>query len=352
MKQMDRSNGRTSKRNSGKKFANPDLQSNDNDSVPQRQHADASLRDAETPQPVADSNEVAGTGVEEEAAHYRGDEGALDATTLYLNEIGYLPLLTAEQEVQLAREVALGSRPSKNRMIESNLRLVVAIAKRFQNRGLCLLDLVEEGNLGLIRAVEKYDPNLGYRFSTYATWWIKQAIDRALMNHSQTIRYPIHVMKDIQICVRAQEQLRDLLGRDPSSAELAAKTGKSAKEVKRLLGLHIKFCSADQQISEDSDSTLIDSISSGTEVEPQKILETEDLKDNVGHWLGKLSQRHRDVVVRRFGLQGHDDGTLEKVGEEVGITRERVRQLQIEALGKLRRMMERDGFFAEHLHDQ
>ena len=306
---------------------------------------------AADPDTLSSAADNESAGVEEEASRYRGDEGVLDATTLYLNEIGYLPLLSAEQEVQLAREVATGSRASKNRMIESNLRLVVAIAKRFQNRGLCLMDLVEEGNLGLIRAVEKYDPNLGYRFSTYATWWIKQAIDRALMNHAQTIRYPIHVMKDIQICVRANEQLRDLLGREPSLAELAAKTGKTVKEVKKLMGLHIKVCSADQLVSEDSDTTLIDNISSESNVEPQAILETENTNDNVDHWLGKLSKRHRDVVVRRFGLQGHEDGTLEEVGQQVGITRERVRQLQIEALGKLRRMMERDGFSAEHLRD-
>ncbi|MES2606753.1 MAG: sigma-70 family RNA polymerase sigma factor [Pseudomonadota bacterium] len=355
MKQMGRSgskNGKQSgKENSVKQSSvSNNLQDADkNNHSSSRQPESAYQADTDGASAAAESAEVG--GVEEEAAHYRGDETSLDATTLYLNEIGYLPLLNAEQEVQLAREVALGSRPSKNRMIESNLRLVVAIAKRFQNRGLCLLDLVEEGNLGLIRAVEKYDPNMGYRFSTYATWWIKQAIDRALMNHSQTIRYPIHVMKDIQACVRASEQLRDLLAREPSFPELAAKTGKSVKEVKRLMGLHIKFCSADQLVSEDSDSTLIDNISSSKDTEPQKILETRDIESNVDVWLGKLSQRHRDVVVRRFGLQGHEDGTLEKVGEDVGITRERVRQLQIEALGKLRRMMERDGFFAEHLHD-
>lgn len=351
MKQMGRSGNKNNKGNSGSKSpASSHLPDADNSNPPSSTRSELA-RQAETDSPQAVAEPAEATGVEEEAARYHGEETSLDATTLYLNEIGYLPLLNAEQEVQLAREVALGSRSSKNRMIESNLRLVVAIAKRFQNRGLCLLDLVEEGNLGLIRAVEKYDPDMGYRFSTYATWWIKQAIDRALMNHAQTIRYPIHIMKDIQSCVRASEQLRDLLGREPSFPELAAKTGRSVKEVKRLMSLHIKFCSADQLVSEDSDSTLVDNISSGKETEPQKILETRDIQNNVGVWLGKLSQRHRDVVVRRFGLQGHEDGTLEKVGEDVGITRERVRQLQIEALGKLRRMLERDGFFAEHLRD-
>ncbi len=284
-------------------------------------------------------------------ADERADEPSLDATTLYLNEIGYIPLLNVEQEVQLAREVVAGSHTSKNKMIESNLRLVVAIAKRYQNRGLCLLDLVEEGNLGLIRAVEKYNPELGYRFSTYATWWIKQSIDRALMNHAQTIRYPIHVMKDIHGCVKAGEQLRELHGRDPTQQEIAQKTGKSVKEVRRLQGLHFKIGSFNQTQSEDGDSSLVDSISAGKTSEPHQILELQDIKANVAVWLGKLSQRHRAVVVRRFGLQGHDDGTLEQVGIDVGITRERVRQLQIEALGKLRRMMERDGFVIDHLQE-
>lgn len=289
--------------------------------------------------------------IEEASASYFDRHDALDSTTLYLNEIGYIPLLSTEQELQLAREVLLGSVPSKNRMIESNLRLVVAIAKRFQNRGLPLLDLVEEGNLGLIRAVEKYDPELGYRFSTYATWWIKQAIDRALMNHAQTIRYPIHVVRDIQACARANDQLKELLGREPSLMELAAKTGKSQKDVKRLMALHIKYCSADQLVSEDSDCTVIDSIPAERSDEPLLRLELKDINSHVELWLGRLSFRHRDVVARRFGLLGHPGSTLEQVGAEVGITRERVRQLQIEALGKLRRMMERDGFSSEFLQD-
>ncbi|HTQ99214.1 MAG TPA: sigma-70 family RNA polymerase sigma factor [Candidatus Acidoferrum sp.] len=287
--------------------------------------------------------------VEEAAVRYRDADLSLDATTLYLNEIGYIPLLNAEQEVQLAREVVAGSLASKNKMIESNLRLVVAVAKRFQNRGLPLLDLVEEGNLGLIRAVEKYNPELGYRFSTYATWWIKQSIDRALMNHAQTVRYPIHVVKDIQCCLRAVEQLRDQLEREPLLREIALQVGKPQKEVKRLLNLHYRVTSTDQSAAEDSEMSVVDTIAAGTGDEPHQVLELQNLKANVTMWLGKLSQRHRDVVVRRYGLQGHEDLTLEEIGTDVGITRERVRQLQIEALGKLRRMMERDGLRAEHL---
>jgi RNA polymerase nonessential primary-like sigma factor len=278
-------------------------------------------------------------------------EDGLDATTLYLNEIGFIPLLTAEQEVQVARETVQGSRSSKHRMIESNLRLVVAIAKRFQNRGLCLLDMIEEGNIGLMRAVEKYNPELGYRFSTYATWWIKQAIDRALMNHSQTIRFPIHVMKDIQHCVRCSDQLRELLGREPSMDEIAELSARPVEQVKKLMALHIKICSADQMVADDSESSLVDQLPSQSETQPDQIAEEQNLQENMAHWVSRLSKRHRDVVIRRFGLNGFADGTLEDVGRDVGITRERVRQLQIEALVKLRRMMERDGFSPEQLED-
>lgn len=295
-------------------------------------------------------SDTEGVAEASKAGRASSDEG-LDATTLYLNEIGFIPLLTAEQELHLARETVKGSRDSRHKMIESNLRLVVAIAKRFQNRGLCLLDMIEEGNIGLMRAVEKYNPELGYRFSTYATWWIKQAIDRALMNHSQTIRFPIHIMKDIQHCVRCSDQLRELLGREPSMNEIAELSARPVEQVKKLMALHIKICSADQVVADDSESTLVDQLACQPETQPDQIVEEQDLQENMAHWVSKLSKRHREVVVRRFGLNGHQDGTLEDVGKDVGITRERVRQLQIEALMKLRRMMERDGFSPDKLQD-
>lgn len=273
------------------------------------------------------------------------DEGTQcsDPVTLYLNEIGNTALLSVVEELQLARETSAGSLASKNRMIEANLRLVVAIAKRYQGRGLGLMDLVEEGNLGLIRAVEKFDHAMGYRFSTYATWWIKQAIDRALMNQADTIRTPIHVVKEIWQCQRQITQLTALLGREPTPEELAPHLGKSPRAVRKLLNGRITVCSADHPLTEDAEVSLLDTFTDGAGSRPDAILEADDLLQSMEQWLGRLSHKHRDVLQRRFGLNGHQGATLEEVGQQVGLTRERVRQLQIEALEKLRRMMEREG---------
>jgi RNA polymerase nonessential primary-like sigma factor len=276
---------------------------------------------------------------------------AVDPTTLYLNEIGYAALLNAEQEVLLAREALQGNADSRKRMIEANLRLVVAIAKRYQHRGLGLPDLIAEGNIGLIRAVEKFDPELGFRFSTYATWWIKQTIDRALMNQARTIRLPIHVMKDLAVCLRALDKLRDETGREPTLQEVAAHVGKPVKTVERLLLSNTRVCSANVPLPEAAESSLMDNLPDENPTDPQVILQEQDLQESIGQWLERLSAKHRDVLSRRFGLRGHDGGTLEDVGKEIGLTRERVRQIQIEALAKLRRMMERDGFSADVMKD-
>jgi RNA polymerase nonessential primary-like sigma factor len=275
----------------------------------------------------------------------------IDATTLYLNEIGYTALLNAEQEIKLAREALQGNMDSRKQMVEGNLRLVVAIAKRFQNRGLSLMDLAAEGNIGLIRAVEKFDPELGYRFSTYATWWIKQAIDRALMNQARTIRLPIHVMKDIGLCMKAVEQFRDAEGREPSVEEVARQLGKPVKTVQRLLQSNTRISSANVPLTDSSEGSLMDSLPDETGNDPQQILQEQNLQESIEQWLSRLSAKQSDVVARRFGLRGHNGGTLEDVGKEIGLTRERVRQIQIEALTKLRRMMERDGFSADCLKD-
>jgi len=276
---------------------------------------------------------------------------AADATTLYLNEIGHTPLLDSAQEVALAREIAQGNKTSRKRMIEANLRLVVALAKRYQNRGLSLLDLIAEGNIGLIRAVEKFDPELGYRFSTYATWWIKQAIDRALMNQGRTVRLPIHVAKDLGQCQRVIEQVRERTGRPPAVEELARFLGKPVKQVRRLLQFDTRICSVDGPVLESADISLLDTLSDEKCNDPQQLLQQENIQHSMLHLLGKLTARQREVLSRRFGLAGYAGGTLEEVGREIGLTRERVRQIQIDALCRLQRMMVRDGFTVDCLQE-
>lgn len=274
-------------------------------------------------------------------------EQITDPTSMYLKEIGCIGLLNAEEEVKLAREVVKGNADSKKLMIESNLRLVVALAKRYQNRGLSLLDLIEEGNLGLIRAVEKFDPELGFRFSTYATWWIKQSIDRALMNQARTVRLPIHVMKDMNAYLKATEILREQQGTEPLVEAIAQKMGATVKAVRKLQRYNAHICSTDVPLTDSADCTLLDTLPSGQESEPEHVLQDEDLEVKIALWLERLSEKQREVLARRFGLGGYESSTLEDVGREVGITRERVRQIQIEALNKLRRMLEREGFSAD-----
>jgi RNA polymerase nonessential primary-like sigma factor len=267
---------------------------------------------------------------------------AYDATQMYLGEIGASPLLTAEEEVYFARKAIKGCEKSRNRMIESNLRLVVKIARRYLNRGLPLLDLVEEGNLGLIRAVEKFDPERGFRFSTYATWWIRQTIERAIMNQTRTIRLPIHVVKELNVYLRASRELAQKLDHEPTAEEIAEKVGKPVEAVSKMLGLNERIASVDTPIG-DGDKVLLDTLSDDQESSPSSKLQEQDLKQSIEYWLGQLSEKQREVLARRFGLMGYEPATLEDVGMEIGLTRERVRQIQVEALRRLRIMLERQG---------
>lgn len=273
----------------------------------------------------------------------------LDATRLYLNEIGFSPLLTAEEEVYYSRKLLKGDEAARKKMIECNLRLVVKISRRYLNRGLALLDLIEEGNLGLIRAVEKFDPERGFRFSTYATWWIRQTIERGIMNQTRTIRLPIHVVKEINIYLRAARHLAQTLDHEPSPEEIAEMVDKPIKDVKRMLGLNERTASVDSPIGQDSDSSLLDAIPDESNIDPVVLLQDDDVKDNIENWLGQLTEKQCEVVTRRFGLHGYDVSTLEEVGNSIGVTRERVRQIQIEALRKLREILEKEGFSVEAL---
>ncbi len=274
-------------------------------------------------------------------------EKTLDATQLYLNEIGFSPLLTPEEEVLFSRMAQRGEEAGRQRMIESNLRLVVKIARRYINRGLTLLDLIEEGNLGLIRAVEKFDPERGFRFSTYATWWIRQTIERAIMNQTRTIRLPIHVVKELNVYLRAARELTQRLDHEPTPEDIAQMVDKPVDEVKRLLGLNERVTSVDTPVGPDSDKSVLDTIADEQASDPAELLQDTNMNDSIGSWLEELTEKQREVIARRFGLRGYEPSTLEEVGLEIGLTRERVRQIQVEALKRLREIMERQGLSSD-----
>jgi len=271
-------------------------------------------------------------------------EGKMDATRIYLSEIGFSPLLSAEEEVYFSRLSLKGDEAARQRMIESNLRLVVKISRRYLNRGLALLDLIEEGNLGLIRAVEKFDPERGFRFSTYATWWIRQTIERALMNQTRTIRLPIHVVKEINVYLRAARHLSQSLDHEPSAEEIADMLDRPINDVKKMLGLNERVTSVDVPMGKDGDRSLLDAIPDENCSDPSDLLQNEDIKEHIDVWLDRLTDKQREVVERRFGLHGYDVSTLEEVGASIGVTRERVRQIQIEALRRLKVILESQGY--------
>ncbi len=271
-------------------------------------------------------------------------DGDLDATRLYLNEIGYTPLLNAEEEIHFARLAQQGDARARARMIESNLRLVVKIARRYVNRGLPLLDLIEEGNLGLIHAVEKFDPERGFRFSTYATWWIRQTIERAIMNQARTIRLPVHVVKEINACLRAARRCSQEGIREPTPEDIAQALDKPVSEVERMLGLNERTTSVDAPIAGDPERSILDAIPDDQGLDPSRAVQDEDVKRLLDSWLHRLTPKQRQVVVRRFGLHDQRVSTLEEVGDEIGVTRERVRQIQVEALARLRRILEAEGY--------
>ncbi len=273
----------------------------------------------------------------------------LDATQMYLNEIGFSPLLSAEEEVHYARLARKGDEMGRRRMIESNLRLVVKISRRYVNRGLSLLDLIEEGNLGLIRAVEKFDPERGFRFSTYATWWIRQTIERAIMNQTRTIRLPIHVVKELNVYLRAARELAQKLDHEPTAEDIAELLDKPVADVKRMLKLNERVTSVDTPLGPNSDKSILDTIADERMEDPGTELQNDDIQSNLSQWIEELPEKQREVLSRRFGLRGYEPSTLEDVGREIGLTRERVRQIQVEALKRLREVFEKHGLNAEVL---
>ena len=268
----------------------------------------------------------------------------VDPTHIYLHELGFKSLLTPEDELRVARLVKKGDPDARKTMIESNLRLVVKIARHYCSRGLPLLDLIEEGNLGLMTAVEKFDPERGFRFSTYATWWIRQTIERAIMNQSRTVRLPVHILKELNVYLRAAQYLSKTLDHTPSPEEIAEMIDKPIEDIRRLTGLLNDATSIDVQSGPDEQRmSLVDNIADEHNVDPAALLQDVDMQDHVKSWLENLSDRHREIIIRRFGLNDFESGTLEEVGKAVGLTRERVRQLQMEALQQLKEMIHREG---------
>lgn len=318
--------------------------------VPAADDEEKSEDDEQESQEAAPAAEAEESEAKEEKEEKEDDTYTqADATRLYLKEIGFSPLLTAEEEVFFARKAQRGDAAARRRMIESNLRLVVKIARRYMNRGLALLDLIEEGNLGLIRAVEKFDPERGFRFSTYATWWIRQTIERGIMNQTRTIRLPVHVLKEINIYQRAARYLSQKLDHEPTPEEVAQLLDKPIDDVKGMLGLNERLASVDAPLDDDPDRSLLDAIADERTLDPEKAQQREDLQQLIESWLNELNDKQREVVERRFGLNGREISTLEEVGADIGVTRERVRQIQVEALKRLRVILERAGFSVDSL---
>lgn len=267
-----------------------------------------------------------------------------DVTQKYLHEIGHNSLLDAETERVLTRKVRAGDFAARQKMIECNLRLVVNIAKHYLNRGLALLDLIEEGNLGLIHALEKFDPERGFRFSTYATWWIRQNIERAIMNQSRTIRLPVHVIKELNIFLRAWRYLEAQKETEPTIEDVAHLVDRPVEEVRHVMSLNERVASLDAPLDIDANLSIGESLPDDFALLPEVVLQNAEVEAYVHIWLNQLSDKQRWVIERRFGLNGCDTCTLEEVAAGLELTRERVRQIQMEALQSLRRILRRGGF--------
>ena len=318
--------------------------------------ADASIEVITTdPEPTAftddwvaeveeEEEEVQGSG---SAVVYLDDDVADDSVRLYLREIGKIPLLNAEEELKLAYEIKAGSKKAKDKMAEANMRLVVSIAKRYVGRGLDLLDLIQEGNTGLLRAVEKFDPDKGFKFSTYATWWIRQAITRAIADQARTIRIPVHMVETINKLLRTQRRLTQELNREPSNEEIAKEMEIEVDKVEHIMKIKQDISSLDASIRDDEeDSVLSDFIEDEDTVSPEESATNQLLKEQVKEILSALTEREQKILKLRFGLEDGKQHTLEEVGQEFSVTRERIRQIEAKALAKLRKHKD-----AKKLHD-
>src|ERR1035437_1378343 len=275
------------------------------------------------------------------------DDIADDSVRLYLREIGKIPLLSAEEELALAKKVVSGDKRAKDQMAEANMRLVVSIAKRYVGRGLDLLDLIQEGNTGLLRAVEKFDPDKGFKFSTYATWWIRQAITRAIADQARTIRIPVHMVETINKLLRTQRRLTQELNREPTNDEIATAMEIDVEKVEHIMKIKQDISSLDASIRDDEeDSVLADFIEDEDTISPEESATNQLLKEQVKEVLSALTEREQKIIKLRFGLEDGKQHTLEEVGQEFSVTRERIRQIEAKALAKLRKHKD-----AKRLHD-
>jgi len=274
---------------------------------------------------------------------------SLDTIKIYLREISAIPLLTPEEEVALAKKVEKKNAAAREKMIESNLRLVVSIAKRYMNRGLPFLDLIEEGNIGLIKAVERFQYKKGFKFSTYASWWIRQAIERSIVNQTRTIRLPIHVDEKINRLVRVLREQVQLKGREPTVAEMAEVMDTTVEKIKEVMQVVRSTQSLDMPIGEKQENSLKDVIEDTSILSPDDIVEGIKRHEMISAWLEKLTENEKNVVILRFGLEDGDPMTLEKIGEEFGVTRERIRQIESSALKKLRYIITRESLILDEI---
>lgn len=289
---------------------------------------------------VVDGVVVVVDGVEE-LKKVLAAELSTDTTQHYLNQIGTRPLLSVTEEVRFATLAKQGNFEARQKMIEHNLRLVVSIAKHYINRGVALLDLIEEGNLGLMRAIDKFEPERGFRFSTYATWWIRQSIERAIMNQARTVRLPVHMVRELNQILRAKYHLEAQHhdGKDASAEDIAHLVDRPVEDVQDVLALSEHAASLDAPLDQDPLASLMDLLPSATEENPDSRAEQQETAVLVRVWLEKLTDKQRNVIMRRFGLDNDDPSTLEELAAEIGVTRERVRQIQQEALIKLKRLL-------------
>ena len=295
-------------------------------------------------EPNLDDMEEDDEGLEIAASSVNYDEVADDSVKLYLREIGKIPLLSQEEEFELAQKIIHGNEKEKKRakdkMAESNMRLVVSIAKRYSGRGLDFLDLIQEGNTGLLRAVEKFDPDKGFKFSTYATWWIRQAITRAIADQARTIRIPVHMVETINKVLRTQRRLTQELNREPTSEEIGKAMDMDADKIEYVMKIKQDIASLDASVGrdgEDDDSSLGDFIEDEDRVSPEDSAATQLLKEQIAEILSTLTDREQKIIKMRFGIGGGKSHTLEEVGAEFSVTRERIRQIEAKALAKLRK---------------